>query len=75
MIAKRLTKIADCPHCNGKGCKRVLNGAALRSVRELKQISLREMARKLGFSASYISDVELGKRQGTENIAKAYDEL
>jgi len=31
-------------------------------MREYKNVSLRELARRLGFSAAYLSDVELGRR-------------
>lgn len=37
-------------------------GVALRACREYKKLSLREVAKKLGVSAPYLSDVELGKR-------------
>src|SRR5690349_9914176 len=37
-------------------------GQLLRSKREAKGISLTEMAKKMGISASYLSDVELGRR-------------
>lgn len=35
---------------------------AIREIREHKEISLREMARRLSISASYLSDIEKGKR-------------
>lgn len=37
-------------------------GAALRRERERKGLSLREVARQLGVSAPFLSDVELGRR-------------
>jgi transcriptional regulator with XRE-family HTH domain len=39
----------------------------LREERQRKRISLRDMAKKLGISAPYLSDVELGRR----NISSA----
>lgn len=37
-------------------------GNALRENRKRKRISLREMAKRLGISAPYLSDIELGRR-------------
>ena len=39
-----------------------LFGEALRSLREAKGISLRSLAKQMGWSAAYQSDVELGRR-------------
>jgi len=35
---------------------------AARAIREKAGLSVREVARRMGFSAAYISDLELGKR-------------
>lgn len=35
---------------------------ALREARKKKKMGLRELARKLGISAAFLSDVELGRR-------------
>lgn len=52
-------------------------GERIRELREEKDMSLRELARKTGVTAPFLSDVELGKRfPGAENlalIAKALD--
>lgn len=37
-------------------------GAFLRRVREQKHISLRELAKKIGVSGAFLSDIELGRR-------------
>lgn len=37
-------------------------GKSLRSVRQAKGMTLRELARKLELSAAFVSDVELGRR-------------
>jgi len=53
-----------CPKCAGLG--RVANdryyGPLLRSKREGAKIGLRQLARHLAVSASYLSDLELGRR-------------
>jgi transcriptional regulator with XRE-family HTH domain len=40
-------------------------GPRIRRRREMRDISLRELARRLGLSASAISQIELGKSQPT----------
>lgn len=56
-----------CPHCDGTG--RVLDeraiGALMRSVRESKQLSLRKLALRLKWSATYVSDLERGHKLWT----------
>jgi transcriptional regulator with XRE-family HTH domain len=37
-------------------------GTYLRKVREEKSISLRELAKKIGVSGAFLSDIELGRR-------------
>ena len=37
-------------------------GAKLREEREKKNISLRELAKKIGVSGAFLSDIELGRR-------------
>lgn len=37
-------------------------GPTVREIREAAGISLRELARRLGWSAAYVSDIELGRR-------------
>ena len=37
-------------------------GAKLRQIREEKNISLRELAKKIGVSGAFLSDIELGRR-------------
>jgi transcriptional regulator with XRE-family HTH domain len=44
-------------------------GETIRSLRETKDISLREFARQLGdMSAAFVSDVELGRRYPSEKV-------
>lgn len=47
-------------------------GAAMRKRREDAGVSLREMGRRLGVSAAYLSDLELGRRAWTEERAQNY---
>jgi len=37
-------------------------GSRLRELREKKNISLRELAKKIGVSGAFLSDIELGRR-------------
>lgn len=37
-------------------------GSFLRKIREEKNISLRELAKKIGVSGAFLSDIELGRR-------------
>lgn len=57
-------KLMQCPKCEGTG--KVLDpraeGEVLRKYRQKCAVSLREMSRRLGVSAAYLSDIELGKR-------------
>ena len=63
-----------CPHCDGTG--RVLDehtvGALMREVRNAKKLSLREVARRLRWSAPYVSDLERGKRLWTTDRQNKY---
>jgi len=43
-------------------------GEYLRERRELKDISVRELARQLDVSAAFLSDVELGRRHPSEEV-------
>ena len=49
-----------CSYCNGTG--RVIDATYLRNLRLTQGLSLREVARRAGFSVPYISDLELGRR-------------
>jgi transcriptional regulator with XRE-family HTH domain len=52
-------------------------GQRIRELREEKDLSLRELAKKLGVSAAFLSDIELGRRFPSEkvlvSIAQALD--
>ena len=48
--------------------KRLPLGTHLRMLREEEDVSLRELARKIGCSPAYLSDVELGRRFPTDDM-------
>lgn len=63
-----------CPRCNGKGRipdPRVF-GMAARVLRKSAGLSLREVARRMGFSAPYVCDLEYGRRQWTNCLMNNY---
>jgi transcriptional regulator with XRE-family HTH domain len=43
-------------------------GQRIRELREKKDLSLRELAKKIGISAAFLSDVELGRRFPSEKV-------
>jgi transcriptional regulator with XRE-family HTH domain len=45
-------------------------GQRIRELREQKDISLRELAKWLGVSAAFLSDVELGRRYPREEVLR-----
>lgn len=50
-------------------------GAELRKAREARGMSLRSVAKKLGFSPPFVSDMELGNRAISPETATRYLEL
>jgi predicted transcriptional regulator len=70
--AERFKRI--CPTCQGSG--QILDdraiGQEMRRLREAAKVSLRGIAAKLGFSAAYVSDLELGNRHWTDDKIQAY---
>jgi transcriptional regulator with XRE-family HTH domain len=47
-------------------------GARIRELRDEKDISLRELGKRVGpLSAAYLSDVELGRRNPTDEVLRA----
>lgn len=66
---------AMCPRCRGVGHLVAINGKWLRGVRERANLSLREVARQLGYSPAYVSDIELGRRNANETVLAFYESL
>lgn len=45
-------------------------GEKVRELREIKDLSLRDLAEKIGCSAAFLSDVELGRRHPSDELFK-----
>jgi len=45
-------------------------GERIRGLREEKDISVRELARKIKISAPFLSDIELGRRHPSDDVLK-----
>jgi hypothetical protein len=43
-------------------------GQKIRELREEKDLSLRELAKKLGVTAAFLSDIELGRRYPSDKV-------
>jgi transcriptional regulator with XRE-family HTH domain len=50
-------------------------GERIRELREERDMSLRELAKKLGCSAAFLSDIELGRRYPSEKNLKDLAQL
>lgn len=61
-------KTKPCRYCNGTGKEtdQAALGKQMRKLREACGRSLRDVARGLGVSAPYLSDLELGERNWSE---------
>lgn len=63
-----------CPKCGGTGKiqdDKIL-GNSLKKQRESKNLSLREVARRMKVSQSYICDLEHGRRIWSADLEKRY---
>ena len=65
--------VEPCSSCGTP--KSVINGRWLRHEREIAGLTLREMARRLGYSAAYLCDVEHSRRHCSPRIREAYEAL
>lgn len=72
-IASHKWTVVKCHVC--QQVRRVAAYPWMRKVRLAAKISLRNVARKTGYSASYICDIELGRRRANESILKIYEDL
>lgn len=66
-------KPQPCPTCGAP--RNLIAGDWLRARRLRAGLGLRDMARQLGYSAVYLSDIERDKRNCTPFIRKAYEAL
>lgn len=64
-----------CTKCLGNGTVDRVSPASLRKARLTAGISLRTMALRIGISAPYLVDIELGRRGCPDKVLKAYDKL
>jgi transcriptional regulator with XRE-family HTH domain len=46
-------------------------GERVRELREHRDLSLRELAKRIGVSAPFLSDVELGRRHPSDDVLKS----
>jgi transcriptional regulator with XRE-family HTH domain len=63
-----------CQHCNGTGEEpdNAKIGANLRLLRKRHLYSGRTVARLMGISAAYLSDLELGRRRWSSKLIESY---
>ena len=64
-----------CKECGGKGTRQVVLPESLKQARIAAGISMRSLAKRLGFTAPYLSDIENGRRRCTFEIEEAYTML
>lgn len=63
----------ECPYCFGSGKVKQISGNWLRAERVKKNLSLRFVARKIGISAAYLSDIERGRRNVPKKLLVYFD--
>lgn len=63
-----------CERCGGTGKVQDPReqGKQMKAMREAKGVSARSVAQALGFSAAYVSDLELGKRAWSGELIGRY---
>lgn len=63
-----------CPRCEGTGHvpDPAYHGKEARARRKQAGLSLREVARRMGFSVAYVGDLELGRRGWNDELMKRY---
>ena len=59
-----------CPTC--KTARDAIDGRSLRAAREVRALSLREVARRIGLSATYSSQIERNPRHATRKVLALY---
>lgn len=69
-----MTAALPCPRCRGRGRlpNSAIVGAYMRSARRDAALSLREVARRLGYSPSYLSLLERGLRPWRNDLLMRY---
>lgn len=69
--------LRPCSRCGGTGVEidDQATGSKLRADRQrLAGLTLREVARRMGLSAAYLSDLELGRRRWNAGLIERYRE-
>ena len=68
-------KSMPCPHCHGTGLRLdpIETGRRMRELRKSRNIRMAGIARVLGYSPSYLSDVERGRRPWTLGLVEKYE--
>ena len=58
------TALRACRHCGGSGVEidPIAVGEMVRAARVARGLGVRQLARRIGCSAAWLSDVELGRR-------------
>ena len=59
-----------CPNCGGDGI--VIRASALRHMRKQARRGLRETALKMGISAPYLCDLELGRSEWSSGLVEKF---
>lgn len=59
-----------CTRCGGSGSTERVSGLAMRKLREDAGLTLRQVAKKLGVSIGHLSDMELGNRTMSDEVAE-----
>lgn len=70
------TRTLPCRHCGSarKEYDARAVGAYLRKERRVRNVGLREIAKPLGVSPSYVSDLELGRREWSRELVRRFAE-
>lgn len=66
--------LRPCPHCKGSGFVRdeVSFGKQMQAHRTAANVTLRQLAPKMGLSVGYISDLEHGRKKWRSGLILAY---
>jgi predicted transcriptional regulator len=67
--------IVKCGRCDGTGKVHMADLTGMRKARDRAGLTLVEMAERLNLSASYIHDIEHGKRACPKDVLEAYQKL
>jgi transcriptional regulator with XRE-family HTH domain len=62
-----------CPKCGGYGY--LIKGIILRRMRLAIPFTLKRISEEIGYTVSYLSDIERGKRNVTPEIYKMYQKI